>query len=252
MRARDRQADAPPRKPLSAIDELSGIDHSLRRRALASEADHEPRPIPDVAPPPGADPPAAARADDEAVSVAAPPARAAEVQGPVTAPAAKIASAPLEALGVVQLSERLALAIQARRARSAPKSDSNADTGFEEPSPALTAAELDVITPDCDDAGETAKGVYSSLLALGSGFGRRDAVRIEEPQSDGIEPLVAFPGQVTRTPGQPSPGAALDVPVISASRSAIAAGAPSAADADATDRALRAALASLQRISGAR
>ena len=62
VRGRDRHADAPPRKPLSAIDDLSGIDNALRRRALASEADQEPRPFFEVAPLPGGEWPQAAPA----------------------------------------------------------------------------------------------------------------------------------------------------------------------------------------------
>ena len=112
-------------------------------------------------------------------------------------------------------------------------------------------------------ADETVEGGYSSLLAMGSSFARSEAVRIEEPQSDEIEPVVIFPGQGARatgnfsgpfaTPfGQPVTAPATDFAAPSASQATAASGTTPPADAEETDRALRAALASLQRISGAR
>ena len=105
---------------------------------------------------------------------------------------------------------------------------------------------------------------YSSLLAMGSGFQRPEAVRIEEPQSDEIEPVVIFPGQGARAVGAPAStlGASLNAPFARPGAAPVvapvtcefaASEAPATqADSDETNRALRAALASLQRISGAR
>ena len=458
LRDRDRHPDAPARKPLSAISDLrenlgenlGGIDNALRRRALASEAEHEPRPFIESAPLPGGEgqPVAAGEGESQAVpepraapeiafvakqpepveafdlaQFDAPSEEQPEVEpeaqpapfaaplavpserfvsafmadeqtmpvlaqaGPVLAQAgpapAEIATASLEQLGVVQLSERLALALQARRERrsqapvaalpiaqpavvsveepdldepvaiapveephlleqfvaqedvapaafspapfaarplfaplAADDADEDADipalarsltmprlgrSGPAEPeadtatapeslSPELArgleilarrapkpfvehdAPVADRANPDdkvgSDEADELTDEVleegYSSLLAMGSGLQRPEAVRIEEPQSDEIEPVVIFPGQGARADGQPAnsfgasagapfarPGAA---PLNAPATPAVAAGEgpASQADSDETDRALRAALASLQRISGAR
>lgn len=453
LRDRDRHPDAPARKPLSATSDLrenlgenlGGIDNALRRRALASEAEHEPRPFIEVAPLPGggwqpvvageaktqavAEPQAApeespeqpvvaelpepveafdlaqfdAPAEDEPEAqpapFAAPPAPSATfvpafvADAPTPVPAgpgpAEIARASLEQLGVVQLSERLALALQARRERrsqvpvavlpiappavvpveeddfveplaSAPveepllpepplpepfvaeeqafvpaataptfttapfaarqlfaplaaddsdeddeipalarslamprlgrsgPTEPEADAGFaQEPTPPELARGLEILARRApkpfvehdapvedgdspaelvgnDDAEELTDEVleegYSSLLAMGSGFQRPEAVRIEEPQSDEIEPVVIFPGQRARAVGELAnpleasanapfarPGMAQATPEIVTATETV-----NQADPDETDRALRAALASLQRISGAR
>ena len=464
LRDRDRHPDAPARKPLSAISDLrenlgenlGGIDNALRRRALASEAEHAPRPFIEVAPLPGGEwqPVAAGEGESQAVpkpraapeiafvakqpepvevfdlaqfdapseeqseaEPEAPPApfaaplavpserfvsafmadeptmpalaRAGPVlaqTGPVLAQAgpapAEIATASLEQLGVVQLSERLALALQARRERrsqapvaliiaqpavvpveepgldepvaiapvaephlleqfvaqedvapaafspapfaarplfaplAADDADEDADipalarsltmprlgrSGPAEPeADAATAPEslspelargleilarrapkpfvehdapvADGANPDdmvgSDEAEELTDEVleegYSSLLAMGSGFQRPEAVRIEEPQSDEIEPVVIFPGQGARAVGAPAStlGASLNAPFARPGAAPVvapvtcefaASEAPATqADSDETNRALRAALASLQRISGAR
>ena len=440
LRDRDRHPDAPARKPLSAVSDLrenlgenlGGIDNALRRRALASEAEHAPRPFIEVAPLPGGEWQPVAVAEPEAAPAVAfvaeqpepvevfdlaqfnvpseaeaepeaPPApfaaptvsSAAFVPAfmphePTLAPAgpapAEIATASLEQLGVVQLSERLALALQARRERRsqapvavppvawpvvtaveepdfadpvaiapveeppqpepfmteepvsapatpaptytpapfaarplfAPLAADDADedheipalarsltmprlgrSGLAEPAPAsapeasspdLTrgleilarrapkaAVEHDVPVEDGDspddiggsaDAEELTDEVleegYSSLLAMGSGFQRPEAVRIEEPQSDEIEPVVIFPGQGARVAGETPNGfgASLNAPFARPGTAPVKAPATSIvaaseelatqADPDETDRALRAALASLQRISGAR
>lgn len=468
LRDRDLHPDAPARKPLSATSDLrdadlrndrgettGGIETALRRRALASEADHEPRPFIEAAPLPGGEwQPSMAEVEDAPASPAdhpvertahepmfaepepvavfdlgqfdAPPedepaAQPAPFAAPIAAPcaapsatfveafmadepkmpavhspgpaSAEIAAASLQDLGVVQLSERLALALQARRERrshqpavalavaaptvpelaaaptpviavdepeaaelkaiapvadifaheppvaveeavaapppfaarrlfaplAADETDDDDDempalarslampwlgkSGPAEPvaesQPILTDLErgLEILArrapkaevepePTVDDAwtpGEAiapdvATGVddeddaedptdevleegYSSLLALGSGFQRPAAVRIEEPQSDEIEPVVIFPGQGARAVGEAArnsfdtsasapfarPGTAPASPA-----DAPQAEAASQADPGETDRALRAALASLQRISGAR
>lgn len=432
LRDRDRHPDAPARKPLSASrdlgvgegETLSGIDNALRRRALASETDHEPRAFIEVAPLPGDGWPTIVPAesgigavvepvvergratvppfadpvgDKQAASVEAldlarvdePP--AIEVPRSQMAPFAEprpepsdtfvadeprmaeaipsgpassdIATASLERLGVVQLSERLALALQARRERRAVAAvapsptvgittEDHADfapaaiaptappvvsegepltetfiapppapTPFpvapfaaEEPEeeaeiPALArslsmprlgsvasaaveaptvpvAPELergleilarrapkppveDAVAPEAGDQDEPSPGDesdelaeevleegYSSLLAMGVGSPRAEAVRIEEPHDDEIEPVVIFPGQGARALGEAPtalgapfarPGAGL-LPTEPASLTDPA----GRADSEETDRALRAALASLQRISGAR
>ena len=478
LRNRDRHPDAPARKPLSAMSDLrdtdlrndrgetaGGIETALRRRARASEADHEPRPFIEAAPLPGGEwQPSLAEVENapvrpaghpivqaahepmfaepepgavfdlaqfEAQREAEPEAEPAPFEAPFAAPfavpsatfveafiadepkmppmlsagpaPAEIAAASLHDLGVVQLSERLALALQARRERRslqptvalavaaptvseladapppvavvaepevaepeaiAPEADvfayepqvaeeeavvpappiaayppppfaarrlfapfatdeSDHDDDDEMPAlarslamprlgtsgPAEPIAESPPILSDLErgleilarrapkaavkpeapvedasapgeaidpdvatglDDGEDAEDLtdevleegYSSLLALGSGFQRLEAVRIEEPQSDEIEPVVIFPGQGARAVGEPSSRAPFDTSANApfARPGTAPAAAPAApqgeaanqADPDETDRALRAALASLQRISGAR
>lgn len=123
VRVKDRHCDAPPRRPFSATDDLGAIDDALRRRDLASEPRSEPPP------------PVAQESLDQAIdgtpvaeplgTEPAPPAAPAPELPPGPAPFAataaasslSVASAPLESLGVVQLSERLALALRARRER---------------------------------------------------------------------------------------------------------------------------------------
>ena len=116
---------------------------------------------------------------------------------------------------------------------------------------------------------------YASLLTLGQPAALRNPfVRIEEPESDGgeIEPVVIFPGQAPRVPlptGQtvtaadvapvlsPQPDEAtpfrrFDAPSGAGPGQPIAgAAAAPLADPEETERALRSALTSLQRISGA-
>ena len=474
LRDRDRHPDAPARKPLSAVSDLrenlgenlGGIDTALRRRALASEAEHAPRPFIEVAPLPGGDwlPVEAGEAEVQALietqdipavarevafsaeqgepveafdlaqfdapspdvsraqpaPFAAPPVLSATfapafmAPEPTLAPAspapAEIATASLEHLGVVQLSERLALALQARRERRsqaavpilpvvplavapavaqveepelvepvaiapveepllpeppvpetaepepfvaeepvfapaaptpafapapfaarplfAPLDADDADEDHEIPalarslalprlgrsglagpgsvSPQISAeeptspdlargleilarraprpvieqdtplddgensdkmVEPEVVTAPDDSADadelsdEVLQGGYSSLLAMGLGFQRPEAVRIEEPQSDEIEPVVIFPGQGARFASDSSraqPDASANAPfarpgtAMPAVDTSVPGEAAIQADPDETDRALRAALASLQRISGAR
>lgn len=94
---------------------------------------------------------------------------------------------------------------------------------------------------------------------------RQDFVRIEDPVSDdaAIEPVVIFPGQAARMSAESAPttpSAAtdpassfrrFDAPTSAEPGQTIAAGAAPAQSSEETERALRAALANLQRMSGA-
>ena len=158
------------------------------------------------------------------------------------------------------------LEILARRAHR-PVVESTAPTAEADPSEAWRDGVLDA-TGDApgddieseDLSHETLEQGYSSLLAMGSSFQRPEAVRIEEPHSDEIEPVVIFPGQGARavgdvrTPLSASANAPFARPGTATARSETPAAGETAtqADPEETDRALRAALASLQRISGAR
>lgn len=308
LRSRDRHPDAPARKPLSATsdlgDDLDAFDASPRAQAEA-------RSVPFVA---SFLTPPAPVVEPVAMPEPSSPVAAEAATRPVpNAPGAGIAAASLDVLGVVQLSERLALALQARRERQsqAPVVPAQNPAAFA-PEPAVTpepaTPELDrglevlvrrvprpVVEPDAPSGNRESPGTafepegviaaaegedledladdileqgYSSLLAMGSGFQRPETVRIVEPQSDEIEPVVIFPGQGARFAGEPfrSPLARLNfsanAPVVlpgiapAASDASTPSPAPaepaSHADPEVTDRALRAALASLQRISGVR
>ncbi|HVR90395.1 MAG TPA: hypothetical protein VHG29_04815 [Novosphingobium sp.] len=111
---------------------------------------------------------------------------------------------------------------------------------------------------------------YSSLLGLSRpNSPRQQFVRIDEPAAEltEIEPVVIFPGQAARgtgpaapfdapAPDQPSEVTALrrfDAPASAMAGQPVATSAPvaPAQDAEETERALRAALATLQRMSGA-
>ena len=334
LRPRDRHADAPARKPLSASSELgdeaatdlAGIDTTLPSGTLASDANREPGPCFKVAPLPGGefwqsaeidggedqqtveaepqDPVDGAQAvpvdafelglsdapsgyQPEAHGADAPAilsARFSSLLAPPPAASAPLTAASLDQLGVVQLSERLALALQARRARRAQApgaalsidapTETSAPAGLEilarrAPKPDFeydaemiradgpTDAEIEDSEEFSDD---TLEEGYSSLLAIGSGFQRPQAVRIEQPHGDEIEPVVIFPGQGARGAGEAahptssSPIAPYARPTLAnSSAEAPATTEPgNQANPEDTDRALRAALASLQRISGAR
>lgn len=121
---------------------------------------------------------------------------------------------PLNQLGMVELVERLAHAIQDRQTAAPP-------AGV----PAFAA-----------DAVKNESAGYGSLLGLRQNAG---------PAATASEPLVVFPGQEERHPAAAGP-----------SREAVASGtgaepAVQAAGPEDTEHALRAALANLQRISGA-
>jgi hypothetical protein len=143
LRGLDRHPDAPPRRPLSTQDisgEFPGDDTNLVEEA----------PSPRSAPPPRAR---------------------------VTAPRRPaIATAPLDTLGVAQLSERLALALAARRERRSvsaigdPQSDafellvplSNHDTL----STTATDAPVSDMSGDNDDLGESDRALRAALASL--------------------------------------------------------------------------------------
>ncbi|MCB2079376.1 MAG: hypothetical protein KDE55_16980 [Novosphingobium sp.] len=134
----------------------------------------------------------------------------------------------------------------------------------------FAAIEPEEASPDDSEDTRALEDGYSSLLSLSRPVGDRPQfVRVEEPESDGdaIEPVVVFPGQIASrqspysapAPNPEIPSAAdaqeqararpFDAPGIAAAQGH----APATArqDPEETERALRAALASLQRMSGA-
>jgi len=109
-----------------------------------------------------------------------------------------------------------------------------------------------------DDETRVLEEGYSSLLNLSRPAAPQPGfVRIEEPESDEIEPVVIFPGEEPRLAGGPfaNPAPVEQAPAQPASAKAPGEArlfdAPAKANAEETERALRAALATLQRMSGA-
>jgi hypothetical protein len=107
---------------------------------------------------------------------------------------------------------------------------------------------------------------FSSLLGLGRAPLRQPLVRVEEPEEEvpDIEPVVVFPGHGSRpfagpAPAEPesappsfAPGSRpFDAPKAAPVATPRAMPAVSRQDPEETERALRAALATLQRMSGA-
>lgn len=142
------------------------------------------------------------------------------------------------------------------------------------------AAVEDAADEDAEPESEVETEGYSSLLELGRPpVQRQSFVRIEEPEGDhaAIEPVVIFPGQAARSAPaapvplavpqpfaapEPSPAEAaaepaglmrrFDAPANALPGQAVAAaGLAPQVDREETERALRAALATLQRMSGA-
>lgn len=121
-------------------------------------------------------------------------------------------------------------------------------------------------TPAEDNAEDSEDDVlaagYSSLLEMSKPVEQRQQfVRIEDPEADteAVEPVVIFPGQAMRAGTQfaaPAPGpvvaSAAPPPSLAENSGQLRRfDAPAKADPDETERALRSALATLQRMSGA-
>jgi hypothetical protein len=133
---------------------------------------------------------------------------------------------------------------------------------------AVEAVEADDGEEVEDDALVAEDESYSSLLAMNNPFRQREEfVRIDEPEAeaDDLEPAVVFPGHEQLAPQAAAEGPGEDVEAPSSVRpfdaphQSLNQPAPStapvrtraAADAAETERALRSALANLQRMSGA-
>jgi len=206
-RAHERRFEA-PRRPLFASEDLV--------LAEPEEAPAEPE----------------AREDE--------PRPAADGSEPVAplAPLSPLAAAPLEDLGPAQLTERLALALTARkdRGQGLPAGAGNrlgTLAGLERARlGGLTAeAQQDLADEDEDEDEEgTDESSYSSLLNIGP---HRAAARLAEPEADEIDE-----GADEAEESEP-------VAVLRTAQSEVE-------DTDETDRALKSALDSLQRFSGSR
>ena len=165
-------------------------------------------------------------------------------------------SAPLEGLGLVQLVQRLGATIERRR-------QVMASAAALPPAPPVAFAEADLEPAAPEEAVQAMAAFFGSAPAAKpepeaseqvapTAAPRSEFVRVEEPEeeADLAEPAVVFPGQEAPAPGSRW----LDPPgkhVLSKAKGAaepVAAAPRIPADADA---ALRAALATLQRMSGA-
>lgn len=120
------------------------------------------------------------------------------------------------------------------------------------PAPATTfAPEPDEPAAE-EEVAPASEQAFGSLLDLGAAAPRAGFVRIEEPEPAAapIEPVVIFPGQLAASPAAPL--RRFDSPAHTAQAVPVsAAPAAPAIEAQAAEAALRAALANLQRMSGA-
>ena len=283
LRARDRHPDAPGRKPLTPSDDLVADDRPPVEPGYAPAAQEVVMLAEDVA---EADEPLEL---DVAVAEAATedPLSPLDATAPVPAPALAPAPAPaiarakLDSLGVVQLTERLAIAMQARRDRDARRREAAAVSADEppivvpslnavrpdEPAPAPVPAPDGSAAPNDAELGSEALEVgYSSLLDLSRRPARGEAVKAGAPQAEAVGPVAVFAGPAGGSPfpgpfSAPAVAAPFAVgPASNAEGSGVSAPSrfPAASDpAENCDpaenyRALKAALASLQRISGTR
>lgn len=148
-------------------------------------------------------------------------------------PLSPLAAAPLEDLGAAQLTERLALALTARKDRGAVPAGLGSRLGS---LAGLEGARLGASDGDEADDGEDDEdeeagddSAYSSLLNIGTHHARRADLDEPEPEDfdedQEVEPVAVFPAPPVAAP---------------------------AAETAETDRALRAALNSLERFSGTR
>jgi len=106
-------------------------------------------------------------------------------------------------------------------------------------------------TADDEEDEITLEEGYSSLLNLSRPFDQPEFVRIDEPEpeaDDEIQPFVVFPGEESRNVREAAP--ALDIAMRN-DRPFDPPAADSRVETEETERKLRAALANLQRISGA-
>lgn len=240
--ARIASADLEELSPVELIERLA-ISLQARREKAAKAGAGAP------AAPPAASPalPDAPRAGDVALPTDT---------GPVEAPAIPIPAAmrPI-GLDIHDDGEQLPPFVPMRSIRLpespvaplAGDEDTDAFDAMAEPAPALPG----------DDDGEESQALedgYSSLLDLSRPANKQTFVRIEEPEPEDAptEAVVLFPGQtVARGAFQPvaAPARPFDAPdAVPTVREAIA---MPQRDPEETERALRAALATLQRMSGA-
>ncbi|MFC0590029.1 hypothetical protein ACFFF7_11440 [Novosphingobium aquiterrae] len=134
-----------------------------------------------------------------------------------------------------------------------------------EPSPPPSRDADTQIEEEAEDGAETDDTAYASLLGVSAPAMRPTFVRIDEPEAatDHYEPVVIFPGQIPSAPSEVAPVISpvaeehaafrrFDAPASAGQGQPIAGNtAAPMLDADEAERSLRAALANLQRISGA-
>lgn len=252
VRPRDAHPDAPVRKPLSASEDVAPVDAVLRRRAdlAAAPGATEEEPFSaaeELAPPAQAVPP-----QPEIAIPVEPPRSNAQVAPAI--PAGGVASSSLESLGVVQLSERLAIAMRDRRARLAAHSAVAAAAAAAEAAigevvePAPPPAEV-AVEPQPDIAEEPAGNISPYLTGGVEVIARRG---FRAPLSSDIDADCETAEESDELGAEQNCSSLLSIGRPRRAEQASAAPVAAAADPAEEERALRAALASLQRISGAR
>jgi len=137
--------------------------------------------------------------------------------------------------------------------------DDEADGEFAEDHAEAQYADYAEAEDEPEDEEEAIEEGYSSLLNISRAAPRQPFVRIDEPETDdGIQPMVVFPGDeptqaqtARRFDGTQAPEAEEQPPMPSEFQARRPFDAPGRQDTDQTERALREALATLQRMSGA-
>lgn len=266
---------------LGMTDLAHGLQHAMRRRraareALRAESAGDAAAESDTAVAPALREPEAAQDDADAPvalpAVATTRAEPVEPVAPFTATEPQPLPAALRPLSFDDFDDddddTLASLIPPRHITMSAPTPSTPRT--EQPAPAAVA-ETTVPDPSANDSEDS----YASLLTLGQPAALRNPfVRVDEPESDSgeIEPVVIFPGQAPRVPlpsgqtvmaadvapvvspqpDEASPFRRFDAPSGSSPGQPIAGAAVApVTDPEETERALRSALTSLQRISGA-
>ena len=287
LRTRDRHPDAPGRKPLLLSDimarDATNLDGNLHEVPLigASAIEKTRAPAPFSGPPPimadawaapepDTAPPALAAVADEVLPDAASAVSAADepleleiaTAQPASAPLFTAASAPnpaiaeatLDSLGVVQLTERLAIAMRARRERNARRAAAAAAPVQEstvvlpslcpvDPAAALAPGEAESGEPKRNGpelTGEALETGYLSLLGLSRPSLSKSSAQAASLPGPFAAPSAAAPFAID------GPGKEAVASPETQSRFA------ATSDPAENSRALEAALASLQRISSTR
>lgn len=198
---------------------------------------------------------------DDMLASLLPPRNIAMPVAPIATPAAKAAAQPAAFAAppaAAPVHQPLPDAFQALQAAFAPVAEAEAEAVVE---PTGADSEVDSASNAAEEEG------YASLLDIGQPLAARSQfVRIEEPEADSaeVEPVVIFPGQAQfgAPAAAPAPFAAphaeampfrkFDAPSTAGQGGTIAAASSMpVTDPSEADQALRAALANLQRMSGA-
>jgi hypothetical protein len=234
VRKRNLHPDAPTPRPLDVLadigEDIAPIAAPEPEQPLADTAPQMAESLPSFEVPEPTDLPLAYEVPEVSPELlrAGPEAAEPEVEAGPQPAAVEAPQAAADAQDLIALSERLAAALAARRARQAEAEAAEPPVPFVQPSPfarSLPAPPVEEFAEEDDEPED--EEVYGSLLELGRDA-RTAPVAVQIDPANAGEPVVIFPGQAAAAP----------LP-------------PPHRDNDATVQALRSALATLQRQSGA-